>query len=219
MTIQEQHNYFNIIQDKFNSPYFVDSEVDIFINRAQEQFINNIIFRDILGNTTTPKGPQALFGIEDSILSNEILNTIMIPDKSVDTDSGGIKALYTAIDTSLMHILSVIAASSNAGAITNSKHLKFIRHNDVGRFDDNTFKKGSTSKPYYKVGSDGIYLYPITGSLENLLVSYIKKPTDVDIAGTNCILPDYTHERIVALALVLGGVATESEILTAMTKI
>lgn len=219
MVIQEQHDYFNLIQDKFNSAYFVDTEIDIFLNRAQEEFVNRIIFRDILGGVTVPKGPQAVFGIEDSILSNEILNTIMEADGSVDTDAGGIKATYANISATLMHILSVIAANPNAGDITNGKHLKFIRHNDVGRFDDNVFKKGSTSKPYYKIGSDGIYLYPVTGAVENLLVSYIRKPIDVDIAGTSCELPDYTHKQIVVLALVDAGVATESEVLVAVDKV
>ncbi len=152
-------------------------------------------------------------------MSNEILRTIIEPDGSVDTDAGGIKATYADISATLMHILSVIAANPNAGDIINGKHLKFIRHNDVGRFDDNIFKTGSTSKPYYKIGSDGIYLYPITGSTENLLISYIRKPIDVDIAGTSCELPDYTHKQIVVLSLVEGGVATESEILAAMDRV
>ena len=40
MTIQQMHDYFDLVQDKFNSPYFVDTEKDIFINQAQERFVN-----------------------------------------------------------------------------------------------------------------------------------------------------------------------------------
>lgn len=220
MTIQEQHDFFNLIQDKYNSPYFVSSEVDIFLNRAQERFINNLIFRNILGENDIPKGPQSLYSIEDTILSNEIIQTLVYPDKAVQSDVGGIKVLYTAIDTDLMHLLSITTPSSSAtGALDSDKYLKFIRYNDVGKFNDNVFKKGSISKPYYKIGNDGIYLYPTTGAQEDLLVSYIKKPVDVELGVTQSELPESTHVNIVISALALAGVATESEILTAIDKI
>lgn len=219
MTISQQHDFFNLIQDKFNSPYFVDSETDIFLNRAQERFINNLIFKEILGENDIPKGPQALYSIEDTILSNEVLKTLVFPDKAVQSDSGGTKVLYSAIHSDLMHVLSIITSASNNGALDDDKYLKFIRYNDQGKFNDNIFKKGSVSKPYYKIGNDGIYLYPITGSQEDLLVSYIRKPVDVELGVTESELPDYTHVNIVISALSLAGVATESEILTAIDKI
>jgi hypothetical protein len=219
MTVQQQHDFFNLIQDKFNAPYFIGSEVDIFLNRAQEEFVNNLIFKDILGKSSIPKGPQSIYSIEDTILSNEVLNTLIIPNKAVTSDSGGTKVTYADISSSLMHILSVITSATNTGYFAQYKAIKFIRYNDLGRFQDNIFKKGTIDKPYYKIGNDGIYFYPPSGTTEQILVSYMKKPVDVELGVTESELPIYTHIKVVILALVLAGVATESEILTAMDKL
>jgi hypothetical protein len=222
MTIQEMHDYFNLVQDKFNDPYFVDTEIDVFINRAQEKFVNKLIFRDILG-VAIPQGVQAITGLETTLQSDEILKTLITVDKAVTTTgTTGVKILYLDIDAALMHILSVKASPTNTagtGTITNNKTLRFIRHNDEGKFEDNTFKQGSLSKPYYKIGSDGLYLYPSTSVVENFLTSFITKPTDVDIAGTNSELPAYTHERLVAMAIEIAGIATESEAMMIMNKV
>jgi hypothetical protein len=213
------HDYFDLIQDKANEPYFLASEKDDFINRAQEKFVNNIVFRDILGKADVPKGTQAIYGNENDLMSNEILKTLITVDSGVDTDSSGIKLLYSSISTKLMHILGVRASSANSGNISNNKMLRFIRHNDQGRFEENTFKKGTTSKPYYKIGSDGMYLYPTTGTTENLLVTYLDKPVDVELGVTECELPDYTHEKVLKIALSEAGIPTESQMLVMGDKI
>lgn len=219
MTVQEMHDYFDFIQDQKNEPYFLDEEKDLAINRAQERFVNDIIFRDILGRGQTPKGVQALYGIEDRLQSDEIIRSLITPNKAVNSDILGTKILYSSIDSKFMHILSIKASSSNTGNITQNKRIKFIRHNDEGAFEDNTFKKGSYSKPYYKIGSDGLYLYPTTGVTENTIISYIFKPTDVELGVTECQLPAYTHEKLVSLALVLAGIATEDEVLIMNDKV
>lgn len=216
MTLQEIHDFFDVVQDHYNEPYFLDGEKDSFINRAQEQFVNNIIFRDILGEKDNPKGPQAIYGAEDSIFSNEILSPLITVDKSISSNASGSKVLYTDISANLMHVFFLRASSSNTGNITNTKKLRFIRFNDEGAFEDNTFKKGSTSKPYYKIGSDGIYLYPVTGATELMNITYIDKPTDVELGVQECIMPSYTHKKIVTLALGIAGVPTENQVLMMM---
>jgi hypothetical protein len=213
------HDYFDLIQDKANEPYFLASEKDDFINRAQEKFVNNIVFRDILGKADVPKGTQAIYGNENDLMSNEILKTLITVDKGVDTDAGGSKLEYTSIGSKLMHILGIRTSGSNSGDITKGKTLRFIRHNDQGRFEENTFKKGTTSKPYYKIGDDGVYLYPITGTVENLLITFLNKPTDVALNGSACELPDYTHEKVLKIALSEAGIPTESQMLVMGDKI
>lgn len=219
MNIQKMHDYFDLVQGEYDSPYFTEAEKDSFINMAQDNFVNNIIFRDILGKASVPKGPQALYGIEDTILSNEILKPIVTVDKVVTTDVAGISIAQSAIHDDLMHILNLNVSPTNPGSLTANKKLKFIRHNDTGSFYDNSFKRWKNSKPYYKIGGSFVYVLPATGVQETLLVSFLRKPIDVNISGVNCEMPSYTHTKIVAMAIELAGITTSDQALMAIDKI
>ena len=43
MNIQEMHSWFDVLQDKGDSPYFTVAEKTQFLNRAQTKFVNDVI--------------------------------------------------------------------------------------------------------------------------------------------------------------------------------
>ena len=43
MNIAEMHSWFDILQDKGNSPYFTTDEKTQFLNRAQTKFVNETL--------------------------------------------------------------------------------------------------------------------------------------------------------------------------------
>ena len=47
MTILEMHEWLNILIDKYNSPYFTTTELDTFLNRAQANYVNNLVYKKI----------------------------------------------------------------------------------------------------------------------------------------------------------------------------
>jgi hypothetical protein len=116
-----------------------------------------------------------------------------------------------------MHIIALETAGS---VFTADRIVRFVRHNDYLRFKHNIFKAPSDTNPLWRLVRDGIVVEGATtlSSGENFTISVIKTATDVDIAGTNCELPDFTHDKIIAIALEFAGVATRDEALALINR-
>lgn len=203
------HNWFDLIQDKYNTPYFEDTEKDEFINRAQITLVNELIGENALPESEIIKPliledlTVATDGTDNSLILNADINTAIV----VEANAGD----------EFLHILSLETAGS---VFTTDRFVRFVRHNDYLKFKQNIFKTASDDNPLWRVVKDGIRVSGATtlSSPENFKLSVIKTPTDVNISGTDSEFPSFAHDKIVAIALELAGVATRDEVLALINK-
>lgn len=223
------HGWFDILQDKYNAPYFTDTEKDEFLNRAQINFVNDVIYTQMYPTLQQgERGPQVLSAIESTLSGSEVIKPLILEDLAVNTQTPDWDVILnnninTAVGAAanagdeFMHILSL---ETNGSVFTAGRIVRFVRHNDYIRFKQNIFKAPSNTNPIWRLVRDGIKVEGATtlSSQEDFLISVIKTPTDVAISGTDCELPDFTHDKIVAIALEFAGIATRDEALSLINR-
>lgn len=210
MGIQDFHDYFNLISDQYNEPYFTEEEIDAFINKATIDLVFDIVYKEFSQEQSENfKGFQVLDGVGSSIQSAMILSGITVEDETVSLSSGK-KALSEMVEGHPLFLLSVKK--------TDGKRIKFVRDNDISARNDNDFLKPTTSYPIYTILGDNISVKPI--SLEEALVTYIKYPVKVSLLEEiDSDMPHFLHYKILAYALNSAGIASRDEALLSISKI
>lgn len=227
MIIQEMHSWFNILLDHYNEPYFTDTEVDEFLNSATTEFVNDIVFKEYFPTSQAPdRGPQSLSSIESVIQGSEILQPLIIEDVEVDAISG--KVSISDINTelqgvlsdpkaSLMHVISV-TKSLPVGEGFVDRMVRYTRHNDKQRFKQNVFKAPSVRNPIYNFVHDGLSIEPKDN--ETYKITILKTPKKVSLEDDiDSDMPAFTHQRIVAYAIALAGVASRDDVMLQLQTI
>lgn len=213
------HSWFSLIQDKFNAPYFIDTEIDEFLNAGQEAFINDIYWNELQPSLFSQEtGKQVLTPIESTSKGTEIFSPLFVEDIPVTSDANGLisnsaieTALNTAVgDTGHEHMFTVLLLKSDPSL--GVRKCRFVRHNDYGRFKDNVLKAASERNPIYRINRKGILVDP--AGVSNFLITVIKKPIKLSIVNSvDCELPTPVHRDIVAYAAELAGIASRDQIL------
>lgn len=209
MTIAQWATYFDIIQDKYGSPYFTDAEKSLLFNRATVQYVQQ--FFDV-------RQPAEL-NIEfdrDSIAS---LSTLIYELPSITMSSTGI-ITKAQIQTALTGVLGgallwrEIEIKATLGTSVNP--VNYTRHNDWAQFLNNAFKTPTNDNPKcYETALDFRFL-PVNQTTQ-IVFTVVKYPITVDITGAvSSDMPDYTHDKILAIALELAGIASRDEALIAL---
>lgn len=223
MDISAMKSYFDLLTDKFNSPYFTDGEVERFLNSAQIEFANKIVFEQLFPSMRQgERGAQPLGSAESTMEGSEALDTIIEIDQAVTTSAAG-AITRSDIETALsnrkyMHILSVYTPSSGTTNLGADRIVRYVKHNDYIRSKQNDYKRPTPNDPVYRVHSGGIKIDPVTAA-EPILLTLIRKPIEVSISGgIDCELPEFTHEMIVAIAVELAGIASRDEALKALNN-
>lgn len=220
MNIVNMHSWFNILLDHYNEPYFIDTEIDEFINSGTMEFVNDIIFKEYFPSLgENEKGLQALNSMESVIQGSEILQPLILSNLSVATASSYATraAINTAIQAAtgdandkLMHVISVVYNDGDEDRL-----VRYVRHNDRARFNQNEFKKATLRNPIYSVVRNGLLIEPSTVS--SVILSALKTPKLVSKADNiSSDMPDFTHQRIMAYAVAMSGVASRDEVLLQM---
>lgn len=210
MNVVEMHQWFDQLEDKVDSIYFNEFEKDLFINRAIQIFINNIINKF----TEDREGRFVISSaLEESLNVSEVLKPLMLLDLPVVTDVTGVVTdaeIVTAIETEVgdeaayLHVLSVVTAAGLP--------VKFVRENDYHKFQQNDFKVAIDLFPQYRIGYGGVFIAPV--GVANYAISVIKEPKKVNYSTLDSTdLPETTHDYIMASALELAGLASRDEAL------
>ena len=87
MTAAEMLTWFDILQDKFNTPYFTDAEKYNFLNDAQSNFVNDYL------NLNDDSEPPVF---EANALKNTVIAPLLFEDVSVASDTFGV-VLFSAL--------------------------------------------------------------------------------------------------------------------------
>jgi len=99
-----------------------------------------------------------------------------------------------------------------------SMPVSFVRHNDWAQFLNNSFKTPTINNPkVYETALDYRFL-PVNSQMQ-LVFTVLKYPQFVDIdAGISSDMPDYTHDKIISIALQLAGVASRDVAMIELQK-
>ena len=85
MTAVEMGSLFDLLQDKFNEPYFIDSEKSTLLDVAQRNIVTKIV-GDIMKSSKSAE--------ESHKAANDII-TILAVDNSPRVDSGNVSAIVS----------------------------------------------------------------------------------------------------------------------------
>lgn len=204
MTIQEMHDWFNFMVDKYDSPYYTPDEIDQVINRAQLDYVHELAL-SLDENGTGEKSHDF----------NVLLAPIITPISSILASNGTISLSSIKAELLTGKLVKILSVTNGDG-----NDVKFTRHNDSSKHNRNYFKKPTNTTQKYTVSSTGINIKPTTNA--GFDISAIREPIDVNLTGLiDCEL-EIVHNKIVARAIAMAGIATEQQASTAlndMTKI
>lgn len=217
MTAREMYTLFDEIIDKYNAPGFDELAFNAIINPAQRKFVLDV-YNNNMPSGTEPYNQtgEALTSAERSQFSSEIIKNLMVPNIAVTSDGNGFisdtsikNELSPKLDgeyRDIIHILSAFKANSNT-------YCKFVRHNDLNKLEQNSFKKSSSAKPFLIYERNGYTVKPKEANVVykfNVLVS----PKNIDVQnGIDCELPEIFHDQIVFIAVEIAGIATRDQLL------
>jgi len=193
MTAAQMNDYFDLLIDKTGTAYFLDSEIDSFLNNAQTEYIKSVL----------PSNEGGVVNIEaDQIVSNNLF-TLMYETAGLTPSSGEITkaAVNTALNTAssgvepFLYVLNVNWTKSGT-----TYPVKFTRHNDWYAMERNSFKQGVAARPKYKQLATKFVFSPVDDTA-SIKFTLLKQPVAIVNPGVNCELPEHTHKRIVEIAV------------------
>lgn len=206
MIIAQWADYFDILQDKYGSPYFTDTEKSLLFNRASVQFVAEF-FPVIPGEINVELDRDTIATLAPLIYE---LPAITMSASGIITKAA-IQAALVALVAGAVLWREVGGIKATLG--TEITAVNYTRHNDWAQFLNNSFKTPTDSNPkVYETALDYRFL-PIN-TITNMTFTVLKYPKTVLVDSVtpanniNSDLPDFTHDKILALALELAGISS-----------
>ena len=193
MTFAEAHEKIDVIIDKHDLPWFEPEEKDIFLNFAQQEFVN-----------------QRYSEFEINEKRRQDIRTL------ITTQLGGSSSTIT-VPSNMLFVLSLKGVFSvlQCGIyVARETYIRPMQHDDVNKIIHDPFNKPTNSDPVYVTNATSFSIKSdsVPSSTE---LTFIKEPTVVD--GTNnpsgvFETPDYTHNEIVNIAVrkMLGSIEQQN---------
>jgi len=202
MTAIQMRDWFDILQDKYNTPYFTDAEKDEFINDAQWDYINEYLgdreTAPALGvNKTAVAAMATLIGTVDVAAGL----TGLVPIATINT---AIDTLFSSSNNAMIIPLAVQPSATG-------KPATWHNHNDIHKLEGNLYKAGTTAYPNYTIDHLGVTLYP-REVYANVFITVLKEPITIDE------MPASVHHKLIAKAMTKTGLVTENQAITLMEQ-
>lgn len=221
MTIQSLHDWYNILLDHYNEPYFNSAEIDRFINNGAISFVTDIVFKEffpVLGENE--KGAQVLDSMESVSQGLEMIQPLVFANIPVVLSAGiapnewinsTLRAITGDENDSVMHIVSVSHTLDGEERVVG-----FVRHNDRVRFKANVFKTPSEKNPKYSIVRQGLLVEP---SIDIVNITIVKYPRKVSLLNNITLdLPEIAHQKVIAHAIAQSGVASRDDVLLQLQR-
>lgn len=204
-------DYFNLLQDKYGSPYHTDAEIETYLNRGQLDLVMGLL---------PPDGGELNVELNQNTIMR--IHPILFTTGNINMAASTGKVLRTAIDS------AIVTASGVAGARllrvlaigwNDVRPVKYTRNNNWYTYIANTFKAPSATNP--RAVEDGnAWVFKPVDTTANLVFKGVRYPTSVSITSSvHCELPDFTHNEVVSRALELAGVGSRDQMLAELQKV
>jgi len=204
MTIGDMHIAVKLGLDKTSSlelPAFEPEEIDFWLNKAIEQFVDNQykIFEETqyVTEALKPLVEEDIFATYSGSYGNAnkencFTSDIFSPDEHRFAIGEEVNIVYT-------DIISLDLVTKRQG-ITECSQLSYRQFLD-NPYSEHRLHYGE-AKPlrlfvqnYVELITDGNY------SVTDYIIRYIKNPITVSLSSTDCNLPIFTHHKIVDIAV------------------
>lgn len=213
MTILEQHQSFKFGMDKLDSlnyPNFLEEEIDLLLNQAQDRFVKQRYSRN---NIKRESFEETQKRTED--LKNITINALIVPTPNA-VDNIDPNAVFVTLPTDHLFIIQeradIVYTDCTNTAITQTVEVKPIQHSEFSKLILDPFRKPSRSKVLRLMENGRVELISDGSQIINYRLRYIKQPIAVNLGtSTNCELSDYTHQEIVNLAIQIALEGTEAK--------
>lgn len=213
MTTQELLDFFDILQDKYGTPYFTEDEKLLFLNNATIEYLNSLF--------PTREDQREDTDVEINWNALQDISPLIFTASDLLMSSSGIISradLNTAIqnvsgdgDAEVFKILSVEMRKSG-----NRFPIRSMRHNDKLAFETNYFKKPTVDYPRYTLENNNLQFRP-TDQIGRVAVTVVKTPKRLSIDPVvDPELPSSVHNQLVAIGLEFAGIASRDDVLKAM---
>lgn len=219
MTSTEMKKEFLILYDKitnFDAPGYKDSEIETFLNKAQERYMLRIL--DVYGN----KYRQGFEATEirrkglSELLKSANLNTSDISSSQVGVMPNG---TFFDLPSDFLFTVQESAVITSTDACIDGKVVKIkpTTHDEYNMNVNNPFKKPSSSVIWrLDVASDsGVKRHELVAAndftVSEYNLRYIKQPANIVIGTQDCQLNAITHRSIIDEAVTIAAGAADPE--------
>lgn len=203
MTATELHRQWEILLDKYESPYFTDIEFNEFANKAQLEIVTDI-FYDRFEKMSNPYRKDAhhgepKYGWENTSVEGYDLAPLTLPVTLTTTANGRI--LYSNIEAAISGTLYHIGQIGVSYDGTNYVSAGFTRHNDYEALQANFYKRSSQSSPMARMYDGYVEIDPAAAITARMTV--LRYPTDIVYDGdtpSNNVDPELS-DRVMMMVL------------------
>ncbi|HEY0751635.1 MAG TPA: hypothetical protein VGD26_10790 [Chitinophagaceae bacterium] len=212
MTVAELVNYFDLLQDKYGSPYFTTSEKETFLTQAQLDLISKYLPQD--------GGPE---NAERNANNSMVLSPISF-SVSTSMDTSGV-ITKASVESSLSTALGFTATIIRPSSITwsDSDGMRPVmgptRQNNWAKYQDNAFKDPVVSEPRYYETAVSYIIDPVNVNA-TIVINGLRYPKAINVAGNQTSeLASIYHTEVVARALEIAGVGSRDQMLSELKKL
>ena len=195
MTRDEMHSEFKLLMDKgesFDAPSFLGSEIDAFLNIAQEKFIAKRAFSNNVRRTGFEEDQKRRDDLRN-LITNAIISPLPVTNNN---KPNGHFALLPADYRHTIQEDALLSTGMRVGVtpLTHDRYNKVI-NDPFNRPDSGTvYRLDYNSNNHELICGNGI-------TVTKYYLRYIANPKAINITS-NCVLADHTHKEIVKMAVV-----------------
>jgi len=201
MTVQEMHYAVDQGLQKVGSyvyDTFLEEEIDFFLNKMQERFIKDRVFR-----TSDPK--RLGFSLNQKRLDD--IRVILEID-FIDTNTGDANAEYQRYDLPvdylyLINLRARLTPSHCDSTVLNKVPARVVEQDKLYEMLRNPFAKSLPTTPVAALNSEEITIYQTKKFiLKGVELDYIRKPEEISLSSNqDCELAEHTHHEIVDMTV------------------
>lgn len=201
MTVQEMHYAIDQGLQKVGSyvyDTFLEEEIDFFLNKMQERFIKDRVFK-----TSDPK--RLGFSLNQKRLDD--IRVILEID-FIDTNTGDANAEYQRYDLPvdylyLINLRARLTPSHCDSTVLNKVPARVVEQDKLYEMLRNPFAKSLPTTPVAAINSEDITIYQTKKFiLKGVELDYIRKPEKIDLSSSqDCELAEHTHHEIVDMTV------------------
>jgi len=207
MTVQEMHYAVDQGLQKVASSvydYFIPEEIDFWLNRAQERFIKQRLYRQ-----TDPKK----LGFEGNVKRMDDLRLLITvdytdgvtPDDTVDFINFDLPIDYMfLVNARVTFHVNHCGEQVDTADPETTRDLRIVEQDKLYQHQQNPFAKTKPEFPLGAVYDDEVRVFQDNEKfiLKTLHLDYLRQPVDITLStSVDCELAEHTHHEIVDLAV------------------